>query len=360
MEQRRILAATPRGHGEQHPEPDASGTAISVLSSSASGEGALYQAFFYLNTFEGSHELKWVGYVQGLFIDRYGNIREDSNDDGALTYKEDLLVRTRYDADDEKVKADRNQDMNEDGLADTPAGTVALKEMKPIWEAGKRLALTDPNARTILTWVDVNNNERVDPGEQTPFTSSQATLLSPYLRGESSPSLYTASNIIGFIRGAHVPGLRDRRMTVEGSTVVWNLGDTIHSTPTVVGPPKERYDALYGDASYTAYYTKYRERRQMVYAGANDGMLHAFNAGFYHRPGGSLGEEKGVHRGRFTTNEADSFRGLPLGHEKWAFIPYQLLPQLKWLADPLYTHAYYMGLKPKVTDARISTGSGSS
>ena len=104
-----------------------------------------------------------------------------------------------------------------------------------------------------------------------------------------------------------------------------------------MGLPKERYDALYGDAGHTAYYTKYRDRRQMVCAGADDGMLHAFNAGFYDRPAGSLDGGGGVYRGRFTRNKDGRTSGLPLGHEKWAFIPYQLLPQLKWLADPLYT-----------------------
>ncbi len=31
----------------------------------------------------------------------------------------------------------------------------------------------------------------------------------------------------------------------------------------------------------------------------------------------------------------------------------ELLPHLRWLADPAYTHVYYVDLKPKVTDVRI-------
>jgi len=43
----------------------------------------------------------------------------------------------------------------------------------------------------------------------------------------------------------------------------------------------------------------------------------------------------------------------PLGAELWAFIPQDLLPQLRWLTLPTYDHVYYMDLTPKVTDARI-------
>ena len=35
-----------------------------------------------------------------------------------------------------------------------------------------------------------------------------------------------------------------------------------------------------------------------------------------------------------------------------AFIPYNLLPHLRWLREPEYTHVYYVDLKPKVTDVR--------
>ena len=55
-----------------------SGTAASVLSSSTSGEGAIYQSYFYPTQFEAEREIKYAGYVQSLFIDTYGNFREDT------------------------------------------------------------------------------------------------------------------------------------------------------------------------------------------------------------------------------------------------------------------------------------------
>jgi len=45
--------------------------------------------------------------------------------------------------------------------------------------------------------------------------------------------------------------------------------------------------------------------------------------------------------------------GMPLGKEIEAIIPYNLVPHLKWLADPEYCHVYYVDLKPKAFDARI-------
>jgi type IV pilus assembly protein PilY1 len=225
--------------------------------------------------------------------------------------------------------------------------------MKPIWEAGKRLALTAPADRTILTWVDSDNDGIVDSGEQIAFTTANSATLSPYLRAGAAP--YTADNIINFIRGTQVANMRDRQLTVNGSLAVWKYGDPIHSTPTIVGTPKERFDILYGDSSYTPFFQLYKNRRQVAYVGSNDGMLHAFNSGFYHRGDDASVGSPGIERGWYTKNPTDNSSGKELGDELWGFIPYQLLPHLKWLTQADYTHVYYVDLKPKVTDVKIFT-----
>lgn len=336
-----------------------SGTSISVLATSSTGDGSLYQAYFFPSTFEGLNEIKWTGYTQGLFLDEFGNMREDTDADGKLVYKNDYIVQTRYDTNGGEVKVDRYKDQDGDGKADTstPFETVSLKDIKPIWEAGRRLALRDASDRKVLTWVDSDNDGIVDAGEQSQFTTANATTLGPYLRAGTAP--YTASNIIDFIRGVQVAGLRDRQVTVAddsgGAALhVWKLGDPIHSTPTVVGSPKERFDVIYGDASYTDFYIKYKNRRQVTYVGANDGMLHAINGGFYHK-GDDTSTSSVTERGYFTKNVNDNTSGTKLGEELWGFIPYQLLPHLQWLARADYTHVYYVDLKPKVVDARIFT-----
>ncbi len=339
-----------------------SGSAASVLASSSTGEGAIYQSFFFPSSFEGQNEITWTGYTRGLFLDKFGNLREDTNTDGKLVYGDDIIVRTRFDAGSSQVVVDKFVDVSPaDGLADstTPSATVGLKDVTGIWEAGKRLALTDSCNRKILTWVDLDNDKVVDGGEQIPFEAAcgpkgqdKTSTLAPYLRAGAAP--YTAANLINFVRGDQIAGLRDRQLTVGGSLKVWKLGDAIHAQPIVVGTPAQRYDVLYGDASYTAFLNQYKNRRQVTYLGANDGMLHAFNVGYYHR--GDDPSTGGVtEHGWFTRTPTDNSSGPQLGDELWGFIPQELLPHLQWLADPDYTHVYYVDLTPKVTDVRIFT-----
>ena len=80
----------------------ASGTSISVLASSSTGEGALFQAFFYPSTFEGSNEIKWTGYVQGLFVDPFGNLREDRGGCRRRRRWETRVQRRQYRRDEDR------------------------------------------------------------------------------------------------------------------------------------------------------------------------------------------------------------------------------------------------------------------
>jgi type IV pilus assembly protein PilY1 len=345
----------------------ASGTSISVLATSATGEGSIYQAYFYTSDVgQGGANVKWTGYAHALFVDGFGNFREDTNQDGTLTYDQDLIVRTRYDNDPasptyQKVLVDKFVDANADGVADstTPTVTGDLKSIKPIWEAGKELANTPSASRKVLTWIDVDDDGIVGPTEQIAFDTGNCLLLRDYLRYAGDPCVggTNATNLINFIRGDEVAGLRTRMIEVpvgSGNYKVWKLGDPIHSTPTVVGAPKARYDLAFGDPTYTAFYTKYRNRRQVVYVGANDGMLHAFNGGYYHK-GDDPTTASTVEHGWYTKNPTDNASGLNLGTELWSFIPQELLPHLQWLARTDYTHVYYVDLKPTIAEARIFT-----
>lgn len=340
----------------------ASGTSISVLATASTGEGSLYQAFFYPSTFEGVNEIKWTGFVQGLFVDGFGNLREDRSPggppDGKLVYSDDNIVVTKKDPVSGNVVVERYHDVAPmDGLPDstTPYETVGLREMQGIWEAGKKLALRDLAAspRNLITWVDLDNDGVVDVNEQMAFSTGNAATLKPYLRASSSGT-YTATNIINFIHGTQVTGMRNREITVEGSLKVWKLGDVVNSSPTIVGTPRERYDLLHGDASYSGFYKRWAKRRQTVYVGANDGMLHAFNGGYYHK--GDDPNTSGVEEhGWYTTGPDDNSTGPEVGKEMWGFIPYALLPQLIWYTQTNYTHVSYVDLQPRITDVPIFT-----
>lgn len=345
----------------------ASGTSISVLATASTGEGSIYQAYFYTSDVgQGGASVKWTGYTHALFIDGFGNFREDTVQDGVLDYTQDRIITTRYDNNPlsptyQKVLVDKFIDANGDGLADstTPILTSDLKSIVPIWEAGKELANATSASRRILTWTDTNNNGVVDPGEQQDFNTANCAALRDYLRyvGDACSGTSNAMNLINFIRGDEVTGLRTRMIEVpvgSGNYKVWRLGDPIHSTPTIVGAPKARYDLNYGDSTYNTFYQQYRNRRQVVYVGANDGMLHAFNGGYYHK-GDNAATAGTVEHGWYTKNPTDNSSGPNLGAELWSFIPQELLPQLQWLARTDYTHVYYVDLKPTISEARIFT-----
>ncbi len=445
-----------------------SGTSVSVLASSSSGEGAVYQAYFFPATAVtiglATSQVLWTGFTQGLFIDKFGNLREDygasgctGSPDGQLILTHDCIIKVRLDTNSTsptfgQVLIDRFKDdgtapgsVAGDGIADTttPFQTVVLmnngiSNVQPMWEGGRRLALLDPGAtcesantwpksgnmtqsgntcRRILTWADLSNGNGINANERLEFSTANAFTLCPYLGGRAvayctgdNTALITvadisvdpnltgclgitrrtcaqneATGIINFVRGCSVSvcpeqaSLRNRTFNVlndVGATVqkVWKMGDSVYSTPTVVGAPRERFDVIYGDATYAQFFQRYKDRRQVVYIGANDGMLHAFNAGFF-QVGNVTGSLAPV-QARFTTTPKQpasttdcsalpcnasvaqySFRSdaPPLGAELWAFIPQDLLPQLRWATSKNYDHVYYVDLKPVITDARIFT-----
>jgi type IV pilus assembly protein PilY1 len=327
-----------------------SGTAVSILSTSSEGEGSLFQAFFEPAVFDNLREVNWVGYLNALWIDPYGNLREDTVDDDAMVYNEDKIIRFAIDEESGNTTVKRYHDSDGDGAADsdTPYETALLSELDPQWEAGKKLALRDASSRTIKTWVDLNGNSAVDPGEFIDFDTTNAGTLRPFL---NVPTEEEASAIISFIRGELVTGYRDRNITVNGTEYVWKLGDIVYSTPTVVAEPMEKYNQYYSDITYAQFFTKWKDRGATVYVGANDGMLHAFKAGTFNEGDNPATVGKEEH-GWYSTTE-DPTTSEALGDERWAYIPYNLLPHLKWLTDPDYTHVYYVDLKPKVSDVRI-------
>ncbi len=73
-------------------------------------------------------------------------------------------------------------------------------------------------------------------------------------------------------------------------------------------------------------------------------MLHAVNGGFYNET-----------QNKFCLTEdcLNENTAPKLGAELWAYVPYNLLPHLKCLADPNYDHKYFVDLKPRIFDVQI-------
>lgn len=343
-----------------------SGTAVSILSTSAHGEGSLFQAYFKPKEtrFMGSEsvELDWIGFLHGLWVDDHGNLRED-NGDYRLIYEEDNIVKFYLDEQNEtRLKRDFVSADHPYGDGSWDQMNISLDDTRSLWEAGKKLALRNLSARPrkIFTTLDGEN--------LVPFEPEQAAALKNYLRAASEAQ---AEDLIRYIRGEDIAGMRSRRMFVDTNSdgvpdteCTWRLGDIVYSTPAVVSRPMENYDDIYSDNSYGQFERKYAlgttsnpvPRPTVVYVGANDGMLHAFNAGTY-RSGEDAATPAHEH-GRYTEEYPSYFTSAlgytpELGEEIWAFVPHNLLPHLQWLTDPDYTHVYYVDLKPKIVDARI-------
>lgn len=84
------------------------------------------------------------------------------------------------------------------------------------------------------------------------------------------------------------------------------LGDIVNSTPLIVGAPSPAGTG----PGYAAFHERFRNRTPVVYVGANDGMLHAFDAGS--------------------------------GAELFAYVPRALLPHVGQLSRPDYRHRPFM------------------
>lgn len=250
--------------------------------------------------------------------------------------------------------------------------TDSLENIKSLWNARKQLSqVTIPetqrifhdsaaNGRFIKTWIDADGDHVVDSGEYIDFDQNMwvdANTNGVQDTGEDKIYGYfdvataaEAQNIINYIRGKEISGYRNRTLDYDGDgvTEVIRLGDIINSTPTIVGAPQESLDLLYKDESYATFNAQYSKRRQVLYVGGNDGLLHAFNGGFFDSSTNS-----------FLTSGED-YNGVaaiqhPLGSEIWAYAPINLLPHLKWLVNKEYQHTYYVDGKPKVFDAKIFT-----
>ncbi|MBW4936400.1 pilus assembly protein [Marinobacter sp. F4206] len=335
----------------------ASGTNAAVVANSSSGVGAVYQALYQPQYSVGNKTVTWTGTLRAVFIDNYGFLREDSNGNDQLDdYSTDKIVQLEFDSNLEKTYVQRYSLSSSFQLV--PEGLpVELNELDSIWNAVDQLAAVsspeeqranyanvDNNRRYIFTAIDDNGDNEVDQIDTVPFISSQAGSLKQYL-GLPGATDTDVENLIDFLRGKEVAGFRGRSIDYDGDGTdeVWRLGDIIHSTPAVVATPKDNYDTLYSDTTYEAFADQYRNRRQVVYVGANDGMIHAFNGGYWN-----------AASRKFSTQPPSGVAANhPLGQELWAYAPANLLPHLRWLGELDYQHVYYMDGEPMVFDANI-------
>ncbi|MEO6186306.1 MAG: PilC/PilY family type IV pilus protein, partial [Steroidobacteraceae bacterium] len=187
----------------------------------------------------------------------------------------------------------------------------------PVWTASLTSSLAPANwASRIIKTHDPANNTLVNftyanltPTQQTAMGSANVV---NYIRGEQAREESAAGGIY--------------RTRVKGL-----LGDIVNSTPVFVSKPNPSlYNAAMGfpgASAYQAFAAAQSARTGIIWVGANDGMLHAFNA--------------------------------DTGQEVFAFVPKTAIANgLATYASPTYAHKYFVDGDIAIADV-YDTGTSS-
>lgn len=192
----------------------------------------------------------------------------------------------------------------------------SVEGIQPLWSAKSQM----PGfaQRNIVVWKRgagaVNFNTSLDGTVasemgSTPFAVNDD--LVNYLRGDSSNEQSEGGSFRN--RSSSLGDIVNSSATYVKSTI-----DLVYQTLPVVG------------GSYRTFLGTLKNRRAVLFAGANDGMLHAF---------------------------ADAAEGgVAAGQEVFAFIPRGALPKLSQLASPNYDHLFYVDGQQNETHAYVNGG----
>lgn len=194
-------------------------------------------------------------------------------------------------------------------------GTIGAE----IWDAGQLIPAA--SSRHIYTWNGNSGKE---------FASCNASLSREQKLALNTNSNGTVDNLcterLEWLRGSSANEVRNGGSFRNRTASV--LGDIVHSDPIFVKDMD--YGYAFSDLpsaekdSYAAFVASKKSRIPMVYAGANDGMLHGFRA--------DIGNNNS-------------------GKEIFAYIPAGVYSKLSRLTDPAYNHTYYVDGSPIIGDA---------
>ncbi|WP_303638587.1 pilus assembly protein [Stenotrophomonas tuberculopleuritidis] len=162
------------------------------------------------------------------------------------------------------------------------------------WEASNKLPA--PAARNIHFWNNGALSEftgnNVSLAALCSLSSSKYPAIKICSESEITNLAETPAGAVAYLRGNASAEKRNQGKLRDRTTA---LGDIINSSPVLSSPIDDYgYRRLPGavGTSYADYLaTKRNDRRYMVYAGANDGMLHAFDGGM--GAAGSMDSEGG-------------------------------------------------------------------
>ncbi|HUE90563.1 pilus assembly protein [Pseudomonas sp.] len=174
-----------------------------------------------------------------------------------------------------------------------------------------------------FTWSDLKDSQRAGFIKQGEVDTSVAQQRVAFLRGDRSLEITDAD-----------PGKPFRQRASR-------LGDIVNSDPQFIHQQNFGYSALaWSDGAvgkaYAAFRAAdaYKKRTPMIVVGANDGMLHGFDA-------------------RVSKDSAKNG-----GSELFAYVPNNVLASLSALAEPAYSHQYYVDATPRISDAWLGSDGG--
>lgn len=227
------------------------------------------------------------------------------------------------------------------------AGTLATA---PEWDAGQKINTQAANTRVILTKGTTDGvafaytnltGPTATAGTQKYLLDRDAAGVADgcgpervaYLRGDATNE---AANGTFVCASGTATGRFRQRSTSK-------LGDIVNSSPWYVGVPSGGYSDV-DHPGYTAFRNARLARTPVVYAGANDGMLHGFNAYL-----------------DYTSVPA----GVPTaasGQEVLAYVPSMVYPNLSRLTARTYNrnHRYFVDGSPMAGDADLDSTTGNS
>ena len=227
----------------------------------------------------------------------------------------------------------------------TAATTTLNEEWRFTTRLGAQLSASDgwDQKRFVLTWAG-------KPGSGVAFRASGSSQIDSTDLGMLDTSYVTGddkADYVNYLRGDkinEVGGTGKQVYRARASLV----GDIVGSKLTPNGPPSFPFSDS-TNPGYAKFKSDLKDRRTVVYFGANDGMMHAVNGAF---PLTSVAAEKDARNGQ----------------EMFSYIPRALFQGptaastdgLASLGNPGFVHHYMVNATPQVSDidfSRVPNGS---
>ena len=203
---------------------------------------------------------------------------------------------------------------------DPTTGYVNTTPSNAVWSAQSQLDNLSWQSRLIATWDPVAHAGI--PFEWTSGTPTSGIASSTTLGQELSTNSADTKgqDALDYLRGDRV---LEQSSGGPFRTRTHVLGDIVDSAPLYVGAPAGAFQGT----SYTSFEQQYANRTPVIYVGANDGMLHAFNA--------------------------------QTGAELFAYVPNGVFSNLIQLTYPLYNqnHLFFADGSPGAWDVQFSDSS---